>query len=109
MDDREVERFTGSGTSMSNVVFYMTTCPSTSKMKSDIYRVKALLDAKKVVYKEVRSLPCWNTYNLVGATYLLDRCRYQRFIVRQPSAKRLRLLVPCMKEAGPGANNCTRS
>lgn len=39
---------------MSNVVFYMTTCPSTSKMKSDIYRVKALLDAKKVVYKEVR-------------------------------------------------------
>jgi hypothetical protein len=53
---------------MSNVVFYMTTCPSTSKMKSDIYRVKALLDAKKVVYKEVRGRSCWHTYHWVCGT-----------------------------------------
>lgn len=34
-------------------MFYTTTTPSTSKMKSDITRMKALLDAKKVDYKEV--------------------------------------------------------
>lgn len=38
---------------MPNIVFYTTTTPSTSKMKSDIARMKALLDAKKVDYKEV--------------------------------------------------------
>lgn len=38
---------------MAKVVLYSTTCASTLKMKTDISRVKQLLQIKKVDYEEV--------------------------------------------------------
>lgn len=37
------------------VVLYATSCAATVKAKSDIHRIKNLLDAKRVHYEEVRA------------------------------------------------------
>lgn len=39
---------------MAKVVMYMTSTAATLKLKSDIRRMKELLEAKKVIYEEVR-------------------------------------------------------
>ena len=38
---------------MVEVIVYLTSCPATLKLKSDITRLKSLLDTKKVAYTEV--------------------------------------------------------
>lgn len=40
-----------------SVVLYATSCAATVKAKSDINRIKNLLDAKRVQYEEVRPRP----------------------------------------------------
>ena len=39
---------------MTDVVIFTTSMATTSKIKKDTYRIKQLLDTKKVPYKEVR-------------------------------------------------------
>ena len=41
---------------MSQVTLWMTSCASDRKTKKDIYRLKQLLDTKRVPYSEVRML-----------------------------------------------------
>ena len=40
---------------MVEIIVYLTSCPATLKLKSDITRLKSLLDTKKVAYTEVTS------------------------------------------------------
>jgi hypothetical protein len=59
--------------SEAQVRLYSTTCAGTLKVRSDILRIKNLLDAKRVQYDEVRRAPITSHFNFFAGVAGLGR------------------------------------
>ena len=71
--------------SEAQVRLYSTTCAGTLKVRSDILRIKNLLDAKRVQYDEVRRAPITSHFNFCcrcGWAGPLDQAQKQPWACR---------------------------